>query len=112
MLELENELQTFIQQMKGTKVFRDYEEQKNKIAQYPDLKRQLDEFRDRNYELQTNGNPATLFDDVDRFQREFEEFRSNPMVNDFLAAELGLCRMVQRITNEIMESISADFDRM
>ena len=37
------------------------------------------------------------FDKIDQFTRENEAFRENPLVSDFLAAELAFCRMMQEI---------------
>ena len=39
----------------------------------------------------------TNFDKIDQFTRENEAFRENPLVSDFLAAELAFCRMMQEI---------------
>lgn len=51
--------------------------------------------RTRNFELQTSKD--TNFDKIDQFTRENEAFRENPLVSDFLAAELAFCRMMQEI---------------
>lgn len=42
-------------------------------------------------------NTDTNFDKIDQFTRENEAFRENPLVSDFLAAELAFCRMMQEI---------------
>ena len=42
------------------------------------------------------------------FEKEYEDFRENPLVSDFLAAELALCRMLQKHGNMIMNEI--DFE--
>ena len=39
----------------------------------------------------------TNFDKIDQFTRENEAFHENPLVSDFLAAELAFCRMMQEI---------------
>lgn len=57
--------------------------QKSKVKENPDLKRQLDQFRMRNYELQTKHCPDNLYDEMDCFQREYEQFREIPLVHDF-----------------------------
>lgn len=65
------------------------------VKEQPELKRQIDDFRTRNFELQTSKD--TNFDKIDQFTRENEAFRENPLVSDFLAAELAFCRMMQEI---------------
>ena len=84
-----------------------YLEYKSKLEQVkkdPELKRQIDEFRMRNYELQQS--PDYAFDKVEQFQREYQAFRDNPLVSDFLAAELAFCRMVQGIENRLSGMIT------
>ena len=79
-------------------------------TQYPDLKKQIDEFRYRNFKLQNETDADRLFDETDRFEREYEEFRKNPIVSDFLAAELAFCRMYQEIQSVLGEAFAKDFD--
>ncbi|MBQ8527113.1 MAG: YlbF family regulator [Lachnospiraceae bacterium] len=110
MFELHDELGEFIVKLKETKVYREYEEQKNRISQQPELKQRVDDFRRRNYEIQTSNYSDHLFDEMERFQKESEHLRDIPAVHDFLAAELALCRMIQRVTTTIVEAVSEDFD--
>ena len=44
------------------------------------------------------------------FEREYSEFRANPLVNDFLEAELALCRMMQGLYISITEAINFDME--
>ena len=46
-----------------------------------------------------------LFDKIEDFEREYEKFREDPLVSDFLAAELGLCRMMQQINMTMTEEL-------
>lgn len=45
---------------------------------------------------------------MDAFEKEYEEFREDSMVDDFLRAELAFCRMMQEITLCITEMV--DFE--
>nr|MBQ8252235.1 YlbF family regulator [Lachnospiraceae bacterium] len=110
MLELQGELDEFIVKLKDTEVYREYEIQKNKIKELPELKQRVDDFRRRNYELQTRNYPDNIYDEMERFQRENEAFQSIPQVRDFLQAELALCRMIQKVTASIVEAVSEDFE--
>lgn len=74
------------------------------------MKKQIDEYRERNFKLQNETDSDRLFDETDRFEREYEEFRKNPIVNDFLAAELAFCRMYQELEAYIGEAFARDFD--
>ncbi len=111
-LELHEELDEFIVKMKDTNVYHEYEKQKNRIKADPELKQRVDDYRRKNYELQTKRdlNPDQLYDEMERFQRDSENLRNDPVVNSFLAAELALCRMIQKVTSSIVEAISEDFE--
>lgn len=74
-----------------------------KVKQEPGLKEQIDEFRARNYEIQ-NGSISDLCK-VDQLEREYEEFRENALVEEFLSAELAFCRMMQEINLHITEAL-------
>lgn len=56
--------------------------------------------------MQNTGDMA--FERIEQFEREYSDFRENPLVSDFLAAELALCRTIQQINFNITEAL--DFE--
>ena len=104
MNEVEEAVDRLADALLNSDVYREYKSKLEQVKQYPDLKRQIDEFRMRNYELQQS--PDYAFDKVEQFQREYQAFRDNPLVSDFLAAELAFCRMVQGIENRLTGMIT------
>ena len=88
-------VEQMVQAIRNTDAYLEYQKQLARVKEQPELKRQIDEFRTRNFELQTSKD--TNFDKLDQFTRENEAFRENPLVSDFLAAELAFCRMMQGI---------------
>lgn len=88
-------VEQMVQAIHNTDAYLEYQKQLARVKEQPELKRQIDEFRTRNFELQTSKD--TNFDKLDQFTRENEAFRENPLVSDFLAAELAFCRMMQGI---------------
>ena len=88
--------------------FLEYSIQKEKVGRYPALKEQIDEYRRKNYEFQLLSDSDELFEKIDVFQQEYEQFREDPLVSDFLAAELAFCRMMQEINIRITEGV--DFE--
>ncbi len=110
MLEIQKQLDEFIVELKRTKVYHDYQEQLRCLSADPQLKQRVDDFRRRNYEIQTQAQQQNMFDEMERFQRESEHLRDIPIVHDFLSAELALCRMIQKVTTTIVEAVSEDFD--
>ena len=81
-------VEQMVQAIRNTDAYLEYQKQLARVKEQPELKRQIDEFRTRNFELQTSKD--TNFDKLD-------QFRENPLVSDFLAAELAFCRMMQGI---------------
>ena len=110
MLEVQEQLDAFIVELKHTKVYLEYQEQLRRLCAEPELKQRVDDFRRRNYEIQTQTHQNNMFDEMERFQRESEHLRDIPIVHDFLNAELALCRMIQKVTATIVEAVSEDFD--
>ena len=99
-------LENLIQTIKGDEVYREYRKQLDLLRQSPELKRQVDDFRKRNYDMQMNEDLD--FAKLTAFQEEFKTFRENPLVDSFLAAELDFCRMMQNVNFRLVESM--DFE--
>ena len=78
-------VEQMVQAIRNTDAYMEYRRQLGRIKEQPELKKQIDDFRTRNFELQTSKD--TNFDKIDQFTRENEAFRENPLVSDFLAAD-------------------------
>ena len=109
---LDNHMQAaagkFVKAIKGTDTYKGYCYQLEKIKKSPSLFKQVNEFRQRNYEIQNTSQVNELFDKMDAFEKEYEKFRENPIVDDFLKAELAFCRLMQEINMIITEEL--DFE--
>lgn len=92
--------------VKESAVYKEYKRRLAEVNQYPDLKRKIDEYRRRNFELQNSADCA--FEKLEQFEKEYEGFVENVLVSDFLTAELAFCRMMQEINNRITEEIQFD----
>jgi len=106
MSAVEESVKNLIETIKKSEEYLEYRKQLELLKQDPDLKRQVDEFRTRNYEMQMSEDMD--FGTLAKFQSEFKAFRENPLVDSFLAAELDFCRMMQKINFSITEAI--DFE--
>lgn len=105
MAEYQEALTRFLEEIKETEVYKEYQRQKEKVNRFPELKKKIDEFRLRNFELQNMTMGDELFNKIEDFEREYEKFREDPLVSDFLAAELGFCRMMQHIDATMTEEL-------
>ena len=96
---LESATEEYIAAILSSEEYVTYRQELEKVKQYPELKAQIDDFRKRNFEFQQSTD--SNFSKLDSFEREYETFRENPMVSDFLAAELAFCRLMQRLNTRI-----------
>lgn len=103
---IEKATEFFIEQIRKTEVFQEYNFQKEKLKQQPELFSQVVVYRQENYLLQTGTSKEDLFERMDAFEKEYEKFLEDPLVDDFLQAELAFCRMMQ----EINVRITTDLD--
>ena len=106
MNNVDNAVTLLISSVKESVVYKEYRKQLSEVNQYPDLKRQIDEFRTRNFQMQNSSEVA--FDKLEKFEKEYEDLRENPLVANFLAAELAFCRMMQEVNNCITEALQFD----
>ena len=106
MSNVDNAVNQLIFALQESAVYKKYKEKLSEVNRYPDLKKQIDEFRTRNFELQNSADCA--FDMLEAFEKEYEGFRENTLVDEFLAAELAFCRMMQEINIQITEAMQFD----
>ena len=97
--------------MRNTIDYQSYLKLEAELDKDKDLKKRVDEFRLRNFSLQKEEN-VDLFDAVDDIDREFVELRKNPVVEEYLEAELSVCKMVQRVLNAIHNEVKIDVPQM
>ena len=101
-LELSRQLNACI---KDSDVYKNYQYCKDKLRQKPEKLQQLMEFRKKNYLLQNSQATVDLYEETDRMENEYREFRKNPMVSEYLAAENALCKIVQQINWTLIEGL-------
>lgn len=108
MKELDCAVEELIEAIRMTKEYQAYQRERNRVDRFPDLKAQIDEYRNQNYMLQSMTNDNELFQKMEEFERRYEKFREDPLVSDFLAAELDFCRMMQKVFGRVTSAL--DFD--
>lgn len=92
--------------------YKAFEAAKRKVAADPALKTQIDDYRKACYLLQNTGDDATLYDRTRDFYEQYKEFRQNPLVEQYLSAELAVCRMLQHIATRVVEEVDLDLERL
>lgn len=87
----------FVKSIRESDIYKTYYFQLERLKRNPELFEKVNEFRRRNYEIQNTSQVNELFDKMDAFEKEYEKFRENPIVDDFLRAELAFCRLMQEV---------------
>ena len=106
MRNMEDAVTGFVEAIKDSEEYRDYARERDKVRQFPELKEEIDEYRRRNYEMQSSDD--TGFEHIEAFEKEYADLWEKPLAADFLAAELAFCRMMQEINLRVTESL--DFE--
>lgn len=107
-MEVQKALEQLAQAIKDSDIYREYRRQSEKVDNTGDMREKIDEYRVRNFELQNSVQTEDLLDKLDAFEREYEKFREDPLVVEFLDAELAFCRMMQEIDVKLAEAM--DFE--
>lgn len=102
---IDNAINVLLDAIKQSEEYRTYRYQLEKINMQPELRSQIDAYRDENFALQNNTPDDQLLWQMEQFEEKYRKFRENPLVNDFLAAELAFVRMMQEINLKVAEGI-------
>lgn len=87
---------------------RQYQEIREKLKAEPERERRVSQYRHRMFQLQNECGDKDRFEDLERLEQEYSSLLQEPLVEEYLAAELSICRMVQRINGRLMAAI--DFE--
>lgn len=94
--------------LQQTEIYYKYCKARESIKRDPELYAKVNEYRQATFDLQNNTEQDQLFDRMDAYEREYEKFRENPVVDNFLQAELDFCRMMQELNVLILDHL--DFE--
>lgn len=107
-IDIERVTSNFAALIMQTEVYQEYDFQKKKLKRQPELFQRVNEYRRQNFKLQNGADGENLYEQMEQFEREYASFRENPLVDDFLKAELAFCRMMQDINVRLTEEL--DFE--
>lgn len=81
---------------------------RDQVSKDSQLRQRINDFRRHIFEVQNAKESPDLYGEMERIGREYEEFRRNPAVAEFLQAELRVCRILQQVMKRITESVDLD----
>lgn len=108
-MEMKKALNQFLNELQESSAFRDYKYQKERIKKVPGMKEKIYDFKVKRFEFQSYQGDD-LFEKIDEFEKEYQSFKEDPFVREYLAAELEICRLVQEINSAIDELVDIDME--
>ena len=94
--------------IKESAEYKEYKRLEAVVNMDPNLKRSIDEFRRRNYEIQNLKEGTDVYTEMEQLEEEYHEIRKNPLISDYLQYELGLCHIMQRINLSLVGTVDLD----
>lgn len=88
--------------------YQDFLRIKEKVSEDPELRRKINEFRRHNFEVQNSAEVSDMYEEIDKMYKEYEEFRKNVLVDEFLKRELRVCRMIQKVSIDLISAVDLD----
>lgn len=76
--------------------YQSFQEARRQVDTMPGLAEKIREFCWKNYELQKHSG-ENLYELMGEFEAQYEDFRRNPVVKEYLERELHMCRVMQEI---------------
>lgn len=103
---IQNQTEQFVKEICETDVYKTYVMQLERLKKNPELYKQVNDYRKLNFEMQNASQVDDLFDKMDYFEKEYKQFCENVIVDEFLKAELALCRMMQEISALVVDGLN------
>lgn len=98
----------FANDLKKTVEYRDYEEKRERLKRNPEKWEKTNEYRKQRFLMQRDTND--LFERMEEFEDRFAYIHKDSLIEDYLVAELTLCRLVQDMHVRIYAAIDIDVD--
>lgn len=105
---VEERTDMLIQAMGESELYQHYLSVKKEVEQNEILCQKIDEYRQKNFQLHISLEGEELYNAMEHFERENSAFRKDPLVNQFLAAELAVVRMVQQMEKKILDAVDLE----
>lgn len=100
------------QVIKNSEEYTRYQNARQNIVANQDLYNKMNEFRRRNYELQSYDDGVNRYQEIHNLGLEYETTLRNPLVNEFLVAEQILTRKLAMVYESIAEGLELDYNYM
>ena len=80
------------------------------IDKYPDIKRAVDDYRRENFFFQSSDDVDDVMSATQDLAKRYEDVKKQPFVEQYLRAEMCVCRMIQGICMNIVGAVDFNVD--
>lgn len=109
---IEQSTRNLIEAIQNSDEYVSFSAARDKLREDPELRSQVNEFRVNVFEMQNSQEPPDPYAEQQRLCREAEKFRKNSLVDEFLHAELAVCRILQKMVADIVKAVDLDIDEI
>ena len=106
MSEIDDEVKSLIEAVMKSKTYMEYDRQRNLLNENPELKQQVNTYRQEIFALQNDKNDSNIERRMDEFADRYADFLEDTRVSAFLDAENNLCKMMQELTDKVVSSLN------
>ncbi len=100
--------EALIQAIQGSEEYSRFCRARDAVRMQPGLRQEINDFRQHVFAVQNAREPLDMYAEQERLCRDYEEFRKNALVNEFLESELRVCRILQRIMADLAGAVDLD----
>ena len=109
--EIRRRLDELVKAIASSEEYRMFEEAKRRLDTEPEKRKKADDFRRRNYAFQNSEDSMSAQAQVAMYH-EREALRRDTLIDEYLKAELIMCRLLRQVTLGIMETFDLDLEGM
>jgi cell fate (sporulation/competence/biofilm development) regulator YlbF (YheA/YmcA/DUF963 family) len=101
--------ETLNSRIRNSEEYRTYQETLNRLKQQRELYERFNEFRRRNYELQSAEGDSNLYDEVFSLVKEYDAVLQESVVHDFRVAEHRLNALMREVCVALSDGLELDY---
>lgn len=95
----------FVGHLRDSEEYVYYSEKIKTLFEYPDLMKQINEYRKENFRIQNSYEGEELYDKMEEFSARYEDLLEDTRVREFLDSESTLCKLIRDVTTYIVEGL-------
>ncbi len=102
MSNIDQAKEVFFESIRNSDIYIRFEKARKSIEGQEEKKAIIDAFRENAYQLTNTAEPLDHTDELQELFTTRHRIRKDPLIDEYLTAELEYCRMIQRICMELL----------